>query len=341
MPSNKVKSAAVLQRPAISPLRVPKASVNVQELEGTIAAIGKSQAIIEFEMDGTVITANDNFLYVLGYTLDEIRGRHHSVFVDERYRQSSEYREFWAALNRGEYQAAEYKRIGKGGREVWIQASYNPILDDKGKPVKVVKFATDVTKQKLQNADYAGQIAAINKSQAVIEFNMDGTILTANENFLKVLGYTLEEVRGRHHSMFVDESFRQSAEYRGFWDALNRGEYQAAEYKRIGKGGKEVWIQASYNPILDLNGKPFKVVKFATDMTEQKLKNADYSGQIAAINKSQAVIEFNMDGTTRTANENFLKVLGYTLDEVKGATTACLWKRTSGAVPITGNSGRL
>ena len=210
------------------------------------------------------------------------------------------------------------QRIGKGGREVWIQASYNPILDDKGKPVKVVKFATDVTKQKLQNADYAGQIAAINKSQAVIEFNMDGTILTANENFLKVLGYTLEEVRGRHHSMFVDESFRQSAEYRGFWDALNRGEYQAAEYKRIGKGGKEVWIQASYNPILDLNGKPFKVVKFATDMTEQKLKNADYSGQIAAINKSQAVIEFNMDGTTRTANENFLKVLGYTLDEVKG-----------------------
>ncbi|HVN03175.1 MAG TPA: PAS domain-containing protein [Bryobacteraceae bacterium] len=241
------------------------------EKEATIAAIGKSQAVIEFQMDGTVITANDNFLKTLGYTLDEVKGRHHSLFVDEAYRQSGEYREFWAKLNRGEYQAAEYKRIGKGGKEVWIQASYNPLLDLNGKPFKVVKYATDVTRQKLTNADYAGQIAAIGKSQAVIEFNMDGTIVTANDNFLKTLGYTLDEVKGRHHSLFVDEAYRQSGEYREFWAKLNRGEYQAAEYKRIGKGGKEVWIQASYNPILDLNGKPFKVVKYATDVTQERL----------------------------------------------------------------------
>jgi methyl-accepting chemotaxis protein len=238
---------------------------------GQVAAIRKSQAVIEFAMDGTVLDANDNFLHALGYTLDEINGRHHSMFVDEAYRQSAEYKEFWTRLNRGEYQAAEYKRIGKGGKEVWIQASYNPILDLNGKPFKVVKYATDTTEQKLRNADYTGQIAAIRKSQAVIAFDMDGTVLDANHHFLNALGYTLEEIKGRHHSMFVDEAYRQSAEYKEFWTKLRRGEYQAEEYKRIGKGGREVWIQASYNPILDLNGKPFKVVKYATDVTPQKL----------------------------------------------------------------------
>ncbi len=236
---------------------------------GQVTAIGKSQAVIEFHLDGTIITANDNFLKTMGYALEEIKGKHHSIFVDPAYRYSPEYQNFWATLNRGEYQAGEYKTIGKGGKEVWIQASYNPILDLAGKPFKVVKYATEVTQQKLRNADYSGQIEAINKSQAVIEFEMDGTIITANDNFLKVMGYSLEEVRGKHHSIFVEDSLRHSPEYREFWAKLNRGEYQSAEYKRIGKGGKEVWIQASYNPILDLNGKPYKVVKYATDVTGQ------------------------------------------------------------------------
>ncbi|MGD0676455.1 MAG: PAS domain-containing methyl-accepting chemotaxis protein [Polyangiaceae bacterium] len=236
---------------------------------GQAAAISKSQAVIEFAMDGTVLTANDNFCRAFGYSLDEVKGRHHSTFLDEASRSSPEYREFWVKLNRGEYQAGEYKRIGKGGKEVWIQASYNPILDLNGKPFKVVKYATDITAQKISNADYTNQIAAISKSQAVIEFSMDGTIVTANDNFLKALGYSLEEVKGRHHSMFVEEAKRSSPEYREFWAKLNRGEYQAAEYKRIGKGGKEVYIQASYNPILDLSGKPAKVVKYATDITDQ------------------------------------------------------------------------
>ena len=256
---------------------------------GQIAAIGKSQAVIEFHMDGTVITANDNFLKALGYTLEEIKGKHHSMFVDEAYKQSSAYKEFWAKLNRGEYDAAEYKRLGKGGKEVWIQASYNPILDLNGRPFKVVKYATDVTGQKLVNADNQGQIAAISKAQAVIEFKMDGTVITANENFLKALGYTLDEIKGRHHSMFVDEAYRQSADYSEFWTRLRRGEYQAAQYKRIGKGGREVWIEASYNPILDLNGKPFKVVKYATDITAQK--NAVNAMMADAIMLSQAAVE--------------------------------------------------
>ncbi len=260
---------------------------------GQIQAISKAQAVIEFNLDGTIITANDNFLNALGYTLAEVRGQHHRMFVEESFRTSVEYRQFWEALNRGEYQAGEYKRIGKGGKEVWIQASYNPILDLDGKPFKVVKYATDVTEQKLQAADFEGQIAAVGKAQAVIEFNLDGTIITANDNFLNALGYTLAEVRGQHHRIFVEESFRTSVEYRQFWEALNRGEYQAGEYKRIGKGGKEVWIQASYNPILDLNGKPFKVVKYATDVTEQKLQQQKLR---ADVDTMLGVVQAAMEG---------------------------------------------
>ena len=283
-----------------------------------VAAISKSQAVIEFNPDGTIVTANENFLKTLGYSLGEIQGKHHSMFVEPAMRESAAYREFWAKLNRGEYQAAEYKRIGKGGKEIWIQASYNPMLDRNGKVYKVIKLATDITVEKLGSMEDAGMIAAIGRAQAVIAFNLDGTIITANENFLKTLGYSLGEIQGKHHSMFVEPATRDSAAYREFWASLNRGEYQAAEYKRIGKGGKEVWILASYNPILDEKGKPFKVVKFATDVTQQKLRTADLAGQIAAIGKSQAVIEFNMDGSILTANENFLNALGYSLGEIQG-----------------------
>jgi methyl-accepting chemotaxis protein len=242
-----------------------------RELKAKLDAIDKSQAIAEFNMGGTVITANKNFLAILGYTLAEIQGRHHSIFVQPKERDSAAYRTLWANLNKGEYQAGEYKRVGKNGKEVWIQASYNPIVDRYGKPFKVVKLATDFTQRKEETVDYEGQINAISKSQAVIQFNMDGTVITANDNFLNAFGYSLTEIRGCHHSMFVDPKDRETVAYLRFWEALNRGEYQVAEYKRIGKGGREVWIQATYNPILDLNGKPFKVVKFATDVTSQVL----------------------------------------------------------------------
>ena len=283
-----------------------------------VEAISKSQAVIEFNLDGTIVTANENFLKTLGYSLSEIQGKHHSMFVEPAMRDSAAYREFWANLNRGQYQAAAFKRIGKGGKEVWIQASYNPMLDRNGKVYGVIKFATDITAEKLASMEDAGMIAAIGRAQAVIAFNLDGTIVTANENFLKTLGYSLGEIQGKHHSMFVEPAARDSAAYREFWASLNSGEYQAAEYKRIGKGGKEIWILASYNPILDERGKPFKVVKFATDVTQQKLRTADLAGQIAAIGKSQAVIEFNMDGSILTANENFLHALGYSLGEIQG-----------------------
>ena len=237
---------------------------------GQIAAISKSQAVIEFNLDGTIIAANDNFLRVMGYTLEEVKGRHHGMFVDEATRHSADYREFWTRLNRGEFQQGEYKRFGKGGREVWIQASYNPILDKAGKPFKVVKYSTDVTGAKLRNADSASQVAAISKVQAVIEFQVDGTIVSANDKFLDAMGYRLEEVVGRHHSLFVDPADAGGMEYRRFWADLAAGRSQTGRFRRLGKGGKEVWIQGSYFPVMDLNGKPAKVVKYASDVTQVK-----------------------------------------------------------------------
>lgn len=283
-----------------------------------LTALDRSLAIIRFKPDGTIIEANQNFLEVMGYTLDEIKGRHHRMFVASDDANSQNYADFWKTLANGEFVSRTFKRLAKGGREVWIEASYSPVKDEKGHVEYVVKCALDVTNAHHEKADYQGQVEAIRRSQAVIEFNLDGTVITANDKFLRVMAYTIEEVRGKHHSMFIDAEYAKSREYEQFWKTLREGDYRAGEYKRLGKDGKEVWIQASYNPILDMNGKVFKVVKFAADVTAQKLQNADNSGQIEAINKAQAVIEFNMDGTIINANGNFLKVMGYNLDEIRG-----------------------
>jgi methyl-accepting chemotaxis protein len=310
--SSATKSIAA--KSAASKQVTPKWSYEAAQLD----SLHKSQAVIEFMPDGTILTANRNFLSAVGYELEEIQGRHHRMFVDPTAASTPEYHELWQALNRGEFRSGEFRRFGKGGKEIWIQASYNPVLDNAGKVVRVVKFASDITASKLQLSDYQGQIAAIGKAQAVIEFNLDGTIRTANENFLSTVGYSLQEVQGRHHSMFVDAAYGNSNEYRVFWDELRSGKFQAAEYKRFGKNGKEIWIQASYNPIFDPNGRPFKVVKYATDVTAAKTQTVDYQGQLDAISKSQATIEFNLEGVIQNANANFLSTLGYSLDEVKG-----------------------
>lgn len=283
-----------------------------------LEALDRSQAVIEFALDGTILTANGNFLSTVGYTLTEIQGQHHGMFVEPTEREGAAYREFWATLARGEFKAAEFKRVAKGGREIWLQATYNPVLDRAGKPSKVVKFASDITAQKLRTLDLQGKFAALDRSRAVIEFDLSGTILAANQNFLDTVGYTLNEIVGQHHSLFVDPAERQSAAYRTFWEALAQGEFQRAEFKRFAKGGREIWLQAIYNPILDPEGKPFKVVKFANDVTAEKLRMADMLGQIAAINRSQGVIHFDLDGTVLDANENFLAAIGYRLDEIQG-----------------------
>ncbi len=252
------------------------------DYSGQIDAINKVQAVIEFELDGTIRHANKNFLDAVGYGLQDIKGNHHRMFVLPEYAESDEYKEFWQSLGTGNYEAGQYKRIGKGGKEIWIQASYNPIFDPDGKPFKVVKYATDITEQKIRNADYAGQIAAIGKSQAVIEFELDGTIINANENFTSTVGYSLEEIKGQHHRLFMDPEEAKTGAYQRFWEQLGLGQFDAGEYRRIGKGGKEIWIQASYNPIFDPDGRPFKVVKYATDITDQ-VKARDEAKRVGAM----------------------------------------------------------
>jgi methyl-accepting chemotaxis protein len=311
----------------------------LQELKAALDALNRSQAVIEFNMDGTIITANDNFLDAMGYRLDEIQGKHHSIFVEEKDQQSAAYRQFWESLNRGEFQAAEYKRVGKGRKEVWIQASYNPIKNHEGKPHKVIKFATDVTERKLRDADSQGQIDAIGRSQAVIQFNLDGTIISANENFLNAVGYRLEEIQGKHHSMFVEGAEKSSAAYREFWASLNRGEYQAAQYKRIGKGGKEVWIQASYNPILDLNGKPFKVVKYASDVTIKTKMQQAVDGDLDKIGHAMIGAKEQVTGAASASEETSANVqsVASAAEELQ-ASISEIGRRVSEASSISGQA---
>jgi methyl-accepting chemotaxis protein len=234
----------------------------------TVEALSRSLAIIEFDAQGKILDVNANFCAALGYDPDEILGQHHSKFVEPAAAQSSDYREFWARLGRGEFDAGQYKRIAKGGREVWIQASYNPVLDAKGNVAKVVKVAADITTETLKAAEAESKLTAISRAQGVIEFTLSGKIVTANDNFLNLLGYRLDEIRGNHHSMFAEPAYAQSAEYKEFWRKLNAGEFVAGVFRRIGKGGKPVLIQASYNPVLDASGTPVKIVKFASDLSD-------------------------------------------------------------------------
>ena len=273
---------AVFER--ISPLELA-------DLRGQVQAIGRSQAVIEFALDGTIQAANENFLGAVGYTLAEIRGQHHRMFVEAGERDSAEYQRFWTLLGQGEFQAGQYRRVGKGGRELWLQASYNPIFDAAGKPFKVVKYCTDVTAQKMRAADFESQIKAIDKSQAVIEFELNGIIRNANANFLRTAGYSIDEIRGQHHRMFVEPAYADSAEYRAFWEKLGRGVYDAGVYKRVAKGGREVWLQASYNPIMDASGRPVKVVKYASDVTAQKEASERLASIMAHIKTAAAEIQ--------------------------------------------------
>jgi methyl-accepting chemotaxis protein len=267
------------------------------EVKGITDAISRAQAVIEFNIDGTVITANDNFLQCLGYRLDEIKGRHHRMFCDSSYANSPEYQAFWAKLSRGEFDAGVYSRKRKNAQDVWIQASYNPIVNADGKVHKVVKYATDVTAQKLAAIESEGILRAIDRGQAMVEFNMDGTVRNANAIFLSAVGYRLEEIKNQHYRLFCPPASANSGDCVAFWQKLNRGESDAGLYQWSGKGGKECWLQATFTPILEVSGKPYKVVTFATDITAQKQASADMErlvaeaetilGQVAASDLSQ------------------------------------------------------
>ena len=278
--------------------------------DAVLEAIDRSQGRIEFDLDGTIRFANPSFLNVVGYRLDEIVGRHHSMLMPQAERDSEAYRQFWDRLRQGEFQAREFKRVAKDGRVIWIQASYNPILDRRGRPRRIVKFATDITARKERATLFEGEISALNRSQAVIHFSLDGTITEVNENFLAAMGYSLDELRGRHHGLLVTEAERASPAYATFWKSLAEGRHHAGEFRRVGKGGREVWVFGAYNPVLDGDGKPCAVVTFAIDVTQQvqdRLRRAEgqrsIEADIEAITHAMSAVAQQADITTRTAVE--------------------------------------
>ncbi|MFM7652505.1 MAG: PAS domain S-box protein [Vulcanococcus sp.] len=231
-------------------------------------SLNNSSAVIEFDLEGIVLSANANFLELMGYREDELIGKHHSLLMPPEETTSAAYKQFWNNLRKGQFFSGEFRRCRKDGSDVWLQASYNPVHDTTGKPQKIVKLALDITAIKNENAAQTSMITAIERSMAVIEFKPDGTIVKANDIFLEVMGYTLEEIVGKHHRIFVEKEEAASADYKQFWAALGRGECQRAQFKRLNKAGESVWLEACYNPILDASGKLVEVVKFAYDVTD-------------------------------------------------------------------------
>ena len=301
--------------PTTTPLIAPLETARTAAL---LAALEQVQAVIEFDLEGRVQRANGLFLDLMGYSADEVQGQHHRMFCPPEVTRSESYRALWEGLRAGQVREDVFLRITKTGQKVWLQASYNPVRDSEGRTVGVVKLATDITAQRVQQADFEGKIAAIHRAQAVIEFDLIGQILDANTNFLSTFGYGPEEVLGRHHRMFCQPEFASSSEYANFWERLGRGEFIAGRFRRLSKDGQEIWLQASYNPILDASGKPYKVVKFAVDITNDMKTAAETKSKIDAIGLSQAVIEFDMEGNVLLANPNFLRTMGYTLAELRG-----------------------
>ena len=278
-----------------------RSSAALDDLQARDAALQRSQAVIEFDLEGCVLDANENFLNTLGYQADEVIGRQHRLFCDQEDARSADYLHFWESLRRGECRTGEFRRLRKDGSEVWIQASYNPVLDAQGRPRKVIKFAFDVTAQKLAAMQAQSSFAAISRSAAVISFDLQGRVLDANANFLRAMGYTLEEVRGQHHSLFCEPAYTQSQEYRAFWADLNAGRFAAGRYKRQGKHGGEVWIEASYNPVLDHQGRPTQVMKVATDVTDHVRREQVVAGKIGAMTKVLGELSSSIDCIAHSA----------------------------------------
>jgi len=283
-----------------------------------LAAVDKVQGIIEFDLSGQVRWANKAYLDMFGYSLDQVVGKHHRVFCPDHVTRSLTYEDFWRRLGTGRTESGEFLRMTSAGRYIWLQASYNPVHNIAGQLTGVVKFATDITAAKLRNAEMEARMKAIERVQGVIEFDLHGHVVHANRVYLDLMGYDYEEVIGQHHSFFCDPSLTRTSAYQSFWRQLSAGEYHAGEFRRIARNGSPVWIQASYNPVFGPDGKPVKVIKFATDITAEKRRQADITARLEAINRVQGVAEFSLAGHLLDANPQFVQMFGYTRDEVIG-----------------------
>jgi methyl-accepting chemotaxis protein len=287
---------------------------DLDDLLAQVAAIQRSQAVVEFDLDGTILSANENFLKTMGYSLDEIEGRHHEMFCDPAYSQSIEYKRFWQALNRGEFQPGEFRRLGKGGREVWIIASYNPILNEDGKPVKVVKFATDITASK---AELKARTDIMNMTSIVSESDLRGDILSINEKFCQVSKYTSEELIGKPHNTTRHPDMPKEV-FKELWATIGRGNPFRGIIKNRAKDGTPYYVDAVIAPIMGDNGKPKKYLGVRYDITEMETERQNMRGVFRAIDGAYAYIEFDTEGNVLTANQNFQTTMEYSLDALKG-----------------------
>lgn len=285
---------------------------------GKLDALDRAFALIEFDLEGKILWANKNFLDLVGYQAQEILGRHHRIFCDKTYVTTPAYRKFWQHLGQGKVNQGEYKRLRKDGHEVYIQASYNPILDETGHPYKILKVAMDVTNQRLSTIEAECKLAAIDRTTAIAEFDLLGNFLTANRAFLLAMGYDLDELKGQHHRVLFDPAYTASPEYAAIWRELAHGQSASGVYRHRAKGGADVWIRASYHPILDLNVQPCKVVVFAQDITEGYTNSLNMKGQNQAVDWAFATVEYDLGGNVMTANKNFLDLVGYSFEEISG-----------------------
>lgn len=281
---------------------------------GLIEAMNRSQAIIEFEMDGTVTHANENFLKTLGYELSDIKGKHHKMFCDPAYVESSDYKAFWKKLNQGEFDAGEYRRLGKNGKEVWIIASYNPILGEDGRPQKVVKFATDITASK---AELKVRTDIMNMTSIVSEADLKGDILNVNEKFVETSKYSRDELVGRGHNTTRHPDMPKEV-FKEMWATIGRGKMFRGIVKNRAKDGTPYYVDAVIAPILGENGKPKKYLGVRYDITATEVERQNMKGVINAINSAYAYIEFDTEGNVLACNPNFQNAMGYTEADAKG-----------------------
>ncbi|RYY52312.1 MAG: PAS domain S-box protein, partial [Comamonadaceae bacterium] len=297
---------------------ITAAKLKSLEDDGKVAAIGRSQGVVEFDLAGQVLWANDNFLALTGYTLEEIRGRHHSLFIDRQEADAPAYRAFWRKLSDGEFDSGEYQRYGKDGKRLWIQASYNPILDLEGQPVKVVKFCTDITPTRLQAAENEARLAALSGGGCMAELGADGQVLSANDLLARALDVQPADLVGRPFAQLLFDADTRSPQQLARWQALREGRSASGELRMRASGDREAWFQVSLTPVLGLAGQLAKVLLIARDVTEEQRARLDADGKLRAIDRSQAVIEFDLQGRVLDANANFLKLTGYQLDDVRG-----------------------
>lgn len=268
------------------------------ELDSHRALVGalKSQmAIIEFTPEGVITDASPAFLEVVGYSLEAVQGKHHRMFCSKEYADSLEYTAFWKKLASGHHHSGQFPRLNARNEEIWLEATYFPVLDQQGQVSRVIKIASDITESRKQADRQQAILAALHRSQAVIEFTPDGVILDANDNFLNAVGYQLDQVKGEHHGIFCKPEFYQ--EHPDFWRELAAGEYKSGQFERLGRDGNAIWLEATYNPILNDQGRVTRVIKFATDISEQVNRDkAIHESAVAASSTSEETAQIARQG---------------------------------------------